>query len=58
MQSEPYWLCRISRIASLTAFEAELERMVASWAHGRVAECRVIETPSGHGRCRDLRNAV
>ena len=31
------------RIASLTALKAELERMVAECAHGKVAECRVIE---------------
>lgn len=31
------------RIASLTALQAELERMLASCAHGRVEQCRVIE---------------
>ena len=31
------------RIASLTALETELERMVASCSHGRVDQCRVIE---------------
>ena len=31
------------RIASLTALKAELERMVASCAHGSVDQCRVIE---------------
>jgi DNA-binding transcriptional MerR regulator len=40
------------RIASLTALRAELERMVAGCAHGRVAECRVIETLADHGECR------
>lgn len=32
------------RIASLTALQAELERMVEECACGRVADCRVIET--------------
>lgn len=40
------------RIASLTALKAELERMLASCAHGQVAECRVIETVADHSRCR------
>jgi DNA-binding transcriptional MerR regulator len=31
------------RIASLTALKAELQRMVTSCSHGRVAQCRVIE---------------
>jgi len=40
------------RIASLTALKAELERMVAGCAHGRVAECRVIEVLADHGKCQ------
>lgn len=40
------------RIASLTALKAELERMVAGCAHGRVDECRVIEILADHGECR------
>ena len=32
------------RIASLTALKAELRRMVTSCSHGRVDQCRVIET--------------
>ena len=40
------------RIASLTALQAELERMVASCAHGRVDQCRVIEILADHGQCR------
>ena len=40
------------RIASLTALKAELERMLASCAHGHVAECRVIEAVADHGLCR------
>ncbi len=39
------------RIASLNALKAELELMVASCAHGRVAECRVIEILADHGKC-------
>ena len=40
------------RIASLNALKAELERMLASCAHGQVAECRVIETVADHGLCQ------
>jgi len=40
------------RIASLTALRAELQRMVEGCAHGRVAECRVIEVLADHGQCR------
>ncbi len=40
------------RIASLTALKAELDRMVAGCAHGRVDECRVIEILADHGKCR------
>lgn len=39
------------RIASLTALKSELERMLAECAHGRVAECRVIEILADHGEC-------
>lgn len=40
------------RIASLTALQAELERMVRGCAHGRVETCRVIEILADHGQCR------
>ncbi|MCW6512246.1 MerR family transcriptional regulator [Lichenifustis flavocetrariae] len=40
------------RIDSLTALGAELERMVASCAHGSVDQCRVIEVLADHGQCR------
>ena len=39
------------RINSLTALKAELERMLDGCAHGKVAECRVIEILSDHGQC-------
>lgn len=41
------------RIARLQALEAELQRMVTECAHGRIAECRVIETLAdhSHGHC-------
>lgn len=39
------------RIASLTALKAELEHMIVGCAHGRVAECRVIEILADHGKC-------
>lgn len=40
------------RIAALRALEAELDQMVGACAHGRVAECRVIETLADHAHCR------
>jgi DNA-binding transcriptional MerR regulator len=40
------------RIASLTALKAELERMVASCAHGSVDQCRVIEILADRGKCQ------
>lgn len=40
------------RIAALRTLEAELDHMVRACAHGRVAECRVIETLADHDCCR------
>ena len=40
------------RIVSLTALEAELERMVEGGTHGSVDQCRVIEIVADHGQCR------
>ena len=40
------------RITSLTALKAELGRMVEGCAHGKVAECRVIEVLADHGQCQ------
>ena len=40
------------RIASLRALEAELQRMVDGFSHGRVETCRVIEILADHGECR------
>ena len=37
------------RIEQLTALRAELQRMVDACGHGRVCECRVIETLANHG---------
>lgn len=39
------------RIAQLEALREELRRMLGSCAHGRVEDCRVIETLSDHGLC-------
>ncbi len=39
------------RIASLTALRKELRAMVEGCSHGRVDQCRVIETLADHGRC-------
>ncbi|QUS37844.1 MerR family transcriptional regulator [Tardiphaga alba] len=38
------------RISQLSALRAELLRMVSECSHGRVSECRVIETLSETGR--------
>lgn len=40
------------KIASLTALQHELERMVAGCSDGRVETCRVIEILADHGKCR------
>jgi len=40
-----------SRLARLTALKAELERMVAQCAGGRIADCRVIEALGDHTLC-------
>jgi len=39
------------RIDSLIALKAELDLMVESCRHGRVADCRVIEVLADHGQC-------
>ena len=41
-----------AKIASLTALQAELERMVEGCSHGRVESCRVIEILADHGKCK------
>ncbi|WGD29206.1 helix-turn-helix domain-containing protein [Ancylobacter sp. WKF20] len=40
------------RIAGLKALKTELERMIEGCAHGRVDQCRVIETLADHDLCR------
>ncbi|NTS32252.1 helix-turn-helix domain-containing protein [Phyllobacterium sp. BT25] len=39
------------RINSLNALKVELETMLEQCSHGRVKECRVIETLANHDRC-------
>lgn len=39
------------RIGQLQALRGELHRMLDACGHGRVCECRVIETLADHGRC-------
>ena len=39
------------RIGQLVALRAELQRMLDDCDHGRVCECRVIETLAENGRC-------
>jgi DNA-binding transcriptional MerR regulator len=47
-----------SRLARLAALKAELERMVAQCAGGRIADCRVIEVLGDHALCHsDHRSA-
>lgn len=40
------------KIASLTALQAELERMVEGCSHGRVETCKVIDILADHGKCK------
>ncbi|MDE3027241.1 MAG: helix-turn-helix domain-containing protein [Paracoccaceae bacterium] len=40
------------RIARLNALRAELQRMVAQCAGGRISECRVIEVLGNHSLCK------
>lgn len=40
------------RIARLTNLRAELKGMLTSHAHGKVAECRVMEVLSDHDNCK------
>jgi DNA-binding transcriptional MerR regulator len=40
-----------SKISRLTVLQTELERMVDQCAHGKIAECRVVETLGDHGLC-------
>lgn len=39
------------RISQLVALRAELQRMVDACGHGRVSDCRVIETLANHDQC-------
>jgi DNA-binding transcriptional MerR regulator len=39
------------RISQLVALRAELQRMVDECDHGRVSDCRVIETLANHSQC-------
>ncbi len=41
-----------AKIASLTALQAELERMVEGCPRGRVESCRVTEILADHGKCK------
>lgn len=40
------------RITALKALEAELDIMVRACDHGRIGDCRVIETLADHTHCR------
>lgn len=40
------------RISQLVALRAELQRMVDECGHGRVGDCRVIETLADHDQCQ------
>lgn len=39
------------RITSLTSLKIELEHMIRECAHGKVADCRVIEVLADHAEC-------
>lgn len=40
-----------SKIEGLTVLKKELERMLKLCAHGKIAECRVVETLADHALC-------
>ena len=40
------------RIESLNALKTELNLMIESCRHGKVADCRVIEVLADHGHCK------
>jgi DNA-binding transcriptional MerR regulator len=44
------------RIGQLVALRAELQRMVDACGHGRVSDCRVIETLANHEQCEYARH--
>lgn len=39
------------RIDRLVTLRDELRRMIAECGHGRICDCRIIETLADHGRC-------
>lgn len=39
------------RIAQLQSLRGELQRMIGECSHGRIADCRVIESLADHGHC-------
>ncbi len=39
------------RIAQLQSLRSELKRMIGECSHGRIADCRVIESLADHGQC-------
>ena len=47
-----------SKIARLTALRTEVQRMLASCAHGSIADCRVIEVLADHAHCRHGHGAI
>lgn len=46
----------MERMRKLNALKAELELMIEGCRHGRVDECRVIETLADHDKCTHLRH--
>ena len=47
---------RSMRIDSLRALKDELDLMIESCRHGKVADCRVIEVLADHGKCLHLQH--
>lgn len=39
------------RLAQLQSLRGELRRMIGECSHGRIADCRVIESLADHGQC-------
>lgn len=47
-----------SKIARLTSLRTEVQRMLASCAHGNIADCHVIEVLADHAHCRHGHGAI
>ncbi|GAA0535281.1 DNA-binding transcriptional MerR regulator [Rhizomicrobium palustre] len=46
------------KISRLTLLRNELSRMMKACRHGRVSECRILDTLADHGRCESGHGAL